>query len=256
MRHYRGYWTLDRCKEIALKYESKRDFRLYDNSAYSASKRHGYIKTICSHMKPLNNANHRCIYSLEFAETNSIYIGLTYSMEMRQVKRMNKSGDTVTMYIKETRLVPIYKQLTDYVEVSEAIRLEEELVEKYKKEGWNVLNRAKTGSIGWTGRKHRYSDLEYVKSIISEYTSVIDLINRNKALYLKIREYGWRDIIYPMLNYKKRYPSSYWTKENLIEHTKNFKSVTEFKKKLMSGYKVACKNKWINEIRQQMKGNC
>jgi hypothetical protein len=253
MRHYRGYWTYDRCKEIALKYENKRDFRLYDNLAYDASKKHGYIKTICSHMKPINNAHHRCIYALEFKETRSIYIGLTYSMEVRQVKRMNKSGDTVTMYIKETGLQPIYKQLTDYVEVEYAIRLEEEYVTKYKNDGWNVLNKAKTGSIGWTGRKHRYSDLEYVKSIITEYKSVIDLMKRNNALYLKIRDNGWRDIIYPMLNYKKRYPSSFWIKENLIKYVGGFKSIKEFKLEYTCAYRIACKNKLIGELKQYLK---
>jgi len=28
-------------------------------------------------------------------------------------------------------------------------------------------------------------------------------MKNNNALYLKIRDNGWRDIIYPMLNYKK-----------------------------------------------------
>jgi hypothetical protein len=253
MRKHRGYWTLDVCKKIALKYDNKRDFRLYDNNAYSASKCHNYLNNICSHMKSLNNAHYRCIYAYEFSQTNSVYVGLTYSMELRQVKRRNKSCDTVTMYINQTGYSSEYKQLTDYVEVERAIKLEEEYVNKYKNDGWNILNRAKTGSIGWTGRKHRYDDLDYVKSIICEYKSVGDLIKRNEALYLKIRDNGWKDILYPMLNYKKRYPSSFWNKENLIEFAKKFKCTKDFKKEFVCAYNIACKNNWMNEIRQYMK---
>jgi hypothetical protein len=61
-------WTYDKCKEIALKYDNKRDFRLLDSCAYSAAKKHNYIKDICSHMKQLNNAHFRCIYAIEFNE--------------------------------------------------------------------------------------------------------------------------------------------------------------------------------------------
>jgi hypothetical protein len=113
----------------------------------------------------------------------------------------------------------------------------------------------KTGGIGWTGRKHRYDDLDYVKSIISEYKSVADLIKRNEALYLKIRDNDWRDIIYPILNYKKRYPSSFWTKENLIEFAIKCGSVNDFKKKFTCAYRIACKNNWMDEIRQHIKLN-
>lgn len=104
----------------------------------------------------------------------------------------------------------------------------------------------------WTGRKHRYDDLEYVKSIIFEYKSVVDLMNKNNALYLKIRDNGWRDVLYPLLNYKKRYPSSFWTKENLIEYAKKFINVNEFKREFTCAYRIACRNGWMNEIRQEM----
>ncbi len=196
----------------------------------------------------LNNANHRCIYAIEFHESNSVYVGLTYSMEMRQIKRMNNVSDTVTMYINRTGFIPIYKQLTDYVDVNSAVKLENEFVVKYVNNSWNILNRAKTGSIGWTGKKHRYDDFKYVESIITEYSSVHDLMKKNNALYLKIRDNGWKELLYPKLNYRKRYASSFWTKENLIKFVNKFKTMKEFKNEFTCGYRIACKNKWIDEL--------
>jgi len=248
MRKPRNYWTKERCQEVALRYEHKVDYKKNDGGSYCAALKRGYIDEICSHMKPLNNAYLRCIYSIEFHESNSVYIGLTYSMELRQAKRKNRASDTVTMYIRETNHTPVYKQLTDYVKVDEAVKLEEEYLQYYKKNGWNILNRAKTGGLGCSDRKHRYSDLEYVKTLIPEYKSVVDLMNRNHALYLKIREYGWRDIIYPMLNYKKRYPSSFWTKENITKYAENFNTRKDFKHEYTRAYSIACKNNWVDEI--------
>lgn len=248
-RKPRNYWTKERCHEIALKYEHKRDFKKNNCSCYGAAQNHGWIDEICGHMKPLNNAYRRCIYSIEFIESKSVYVGLTYSMEVRQAKRRTKASDSVTKYIYETGYEPIIKQLTDYLPVVDAIKLEEEYLQQYKNNGWNILNRAKTGGIGCPDRKHRYSDLEYVKTLIPEYKSVIDLMNRNNALYLKIRDYGWRDIIYPMLNYKKRYPTSFWTKENLIEYSKKFNTAKEFEKEFIVACRIARKNGWFNEIK-------
>ena len=245
---YKRYWTHEKCKEAALKYTNKRDFRLFDSCAYSASKKHKYINDICSHMIPLNNAHYRCIYSIEFIESNSVYIGLTYNMRERQMKRMNRSGDTVTIYINKTGYSPIYKQLTDYVNVELAIKLEEGYLIKYRNDGWNILNIAKTGGIGWTRKKHRYDDLEYVKSLVLEYKSVVDLMKKNNALYLKIKGNGWRDIIYPMLNYKKRYSTSFWTKENLVEFTKKFTNKKDFYLKHTCAHRICSKNGWLDEF--------
>ena len=45
-----GYWTIERCHEEALKYKVKVDFRNKSGGAYSAARKKGWIKDICSHM--------------------------------------------------------------------------------------------------------------------------------------------------------------------------------------------------------------
>jgi isopentenyldiphosphate isomerase len=52
-----GYWTKDRCLEIALKYDTKKDFKYHDNSAYLGSKKIGCLDEICSHMIILKKPN-------------------------------------------------------------------------------------------------------------------------------------------------------------------------------------------------------
>ena len=140
-------WSLEKCKAIALKYQHRKEFQSGDNNAYCAAKYNGWLDDICKHMKPIGDRYNKCIYSYEFSD-NHVYVGLTHNINIRQKNRDRDLTDTVTKYINETNLTPIRKQLTDYIFVDDAIRLEEEFLQKYLNEGWVGLNKRKTGGIG------------------------------------------------------------------------------------------------------------
>ena len=44
-----GYWTKERCKEEALKYKTRKDFKK-NSTAYTSSSKKGWLNEICSHM--------------------------------------------------------------------------------------------------------------------------------------------------------------------------------------------------------------
>src|ERR1035437_5152609 len=46
-----GYWSLERCKEEALKYSSCLEFDKKAPGAYKATKKNGWISEVCSHLK-------------------------------------------------------------------------------------------------------------------------------------------------------------------------------------------------------------
>ena len=46
-----GYWTKERCHEEALKYQTKRNFKINSGGAYYASKKNGWYNEICLHIK-------------------------------------------------------------------------------------------------------------------------------------------------------------------------------------------------------------
>lgn len=61
-RKLNGYWTLERVKEEALKYRTKKEFEKGSISAYNIAHKNGWIEDICSHMvsgrfKNLDNFN-------------------------------------------------------------------------------------------------------------------------------------------------------------------------------------------------------
>ena len=46
----RGYWTKEKCQEIALKYSRRVDFFKEDSSVYNISRINGWLDDVCSHM--------------------------------------------------------------------------------------------------------------------------------------------------------------------------------------------------------------
>ena len=50
MRKPKGYWTKERCHEEALKYKSRKEFKIKSGGAYDAAKKNKWLNEICSHM--------------------------------------------------------------------------------------------------------------------------------------------------------------------------------------------------------------
>lgn len=183
-----GYWTKEKCHNESLKYNTKIDFQKYSPVAYKTSIKNKWIDDICKHMIRLGNRKHKCIYSYEFSD-NSVYIGLTYHIIKRMNDHKNDINSSVFKHIEKTNISPTFKQLTDYVNVDIAVKLEGEYVQKYKDDGWNILNKAKTGSIGgvpikWTKEKCLEEALKYnsKKELRKENKTVYNTCLKNKFL--------------------------------------------------------------------------
>ena len=251
MRKPRNYWTYEKCKEVALKYNTRTEFNINDKSCYLKSYKNNWLDEICSHMNILGHKYKRCVYSYEF-EDNSVYIGLTYDIDNRQLRRNSDVNDQVSKYIKKTNYQPIRKQLTDYIDVINAIYFEKYYVEKYKNEGWNILNKSKTGSLGsnvirWTKEKCQEDALKYINR--KQFKE-----NSCGAYYSSINN-NWLDEVCSHMTNKIQKPKKYWTKEKCQEVLLTCKNIKEFKEKYGGGYNSVLKNNWINDIYSKNKHN-
>jgi hypothetical protein len=48
----KGHWKVkDKCKEVALKYKRRSDFKKGDEGAYESCWKNGWLEEVCSHMK-------------------------------------------------------------------------------------------------------------------------------------------------------------------------------------------------------------
>lgn len=141
------FYTKEECYEKALLFEYAVDFRNNYYNYYRAALNNGWLDEISIHFKNNNKYEFdRIIYVYEF-EDGSAYIGLTKNFEKRHYYRKYYLYDGVTNHINNTNLIPKIKFLTDYINAKEAQIKEQEYIELYRNNGWNILNKIKGGHL-------------------------------------------------------------------------------------------------------------
>jgi predicted GIY-YIG superfamily endonuclease len=145
-------------------------------------------------MKTKGNIFKRLVYMCEFID-NHVYIGLTCNSERRNIEHtITDTDSSVHKYILKTGLYPEYKELTDYVDVEIAIKLEKDYIKKYEELGYILLNRKQGGGLGggrikWTYENCKNEALNYpTRTLFCKY--------KGRA-YRKSKAEGWIDDFYP-----------------------------------------------------------
>jgi len=192
MKKPNGYWTFEQCKKEALKHKHKKDFESKAKGGYLAAKRNKWLDDICKHMIKIGNYKNRCVYVFEF-DDNHAYVGLTFNIHDRKYRHtVSDKNSPVFIHIKESNSKYKLKQLTDYINVNDTIKKEKEWANYYKNNGWVLLNRIKTGSIGgniriWTKENCHKEALKY--------NSRKEFMGNNMGAYLASNRNNWMDDI-------------------------------------------------------------
>lgn len=186
-----GYWSFENCRNEALKYKSRTEFKNNSAGAYDSCKENGWINSVSGHMINIGHRYKKCVYSYEFSD-NHVYVGITYNIERRTHDRNKCKTDSVTKYIKNTGLTPIFKQLTDFINVDDAVYLENDYVQKYFKNGWEILNQTKTGSVGSVRKWTKEKCIEVARKCKTR----TDFCKLTKGASDAARRYGWVNEIY------------------------------------------------------------
>jgi hypothetical protein len=236
-------WTKDLAHQEALKYNTKVDFKKNSSKAYSAAHQHGWIDDITSHMIPLGHLYKRMVYVYEFPDKN-VYIGLTLNKGKRDQahKDINKITSPVAQHILDTNLTPEYKIISDYIGAQEAQDLENCTIEKYKQDGWFILNSYKGGSLGAC---HRFWTKEMAHHEAMKYDTKIGFKKGNKNAYQAAQKYGWLNNI---TTHMKPVDNTVWTYEKTKEFAKKFNSRSEMKYASISAYDRARTQGWLDEF--------
>jgi predicted GIY-YIG superfamily endonuclease len=181
------FWNYERCQEAALKCKSRKELAKKYNGAYSSALKHGWLNEMCVHMETTGNRFNRCIYVWEF-EDKTTYIGLTFNLKERSYNHTQDINSPVLKYNQKTKLIPICKQLTEYISVEESQIKEDFFIQQYKKLGWNVLNKVKGGS---TGRKEKYWTKDRCKGESLKFKSKKEFREKSWVAYQNIYKNKW-----------------------------------------------------------------
>ena len=241
----RNYWIYkENCKEEALKYNILSDFYNLSPCAYNSSCKYGWIDEITSHMPHLGDKYKRCIYSYEFND-NSVYIGLTCDLERRNIQHYSDIKSAVNIHINKSGITPKLIKLTDYLEVGKAQKMEYTFLKKYEDNGYNILNKMKTGGIGGSIKWTKETCLKEAL----KYDNYSNFRKGCQGAYNKCLKNKWLvEIEHFEKYYSMKINDENITKKMCLEESLKYNNYSDFRKNSDVIYRKCLKKGWINEI--------
>jgi len=175
-----------------------------------------FYEKATSHMEKTNYSE-KYIYVYEFYEGDTpvaAYIGLTCNIDIR--RQQHEKGDcsyrdkerltTVTKFMRENPNLT-YKVVdpfnSQYFSNVEAAMKEEEVLQNYKKGGWNILNIFPTGGLG----KKFVNSNETLRNIASTYKTKKEWREKDPHTYKQAFDRGrefWIEVTKDMPDYLER----------------------------------------------------
>lgn len=242
-------WTFSFCQQEALKYTTKVEFKEKSGSAYNKSCTNKWIDEICQHMIIIGTLKKRCIYVAKFSD-NHVYVGLTYSFNKRMKTHLIDVNSSVYKHIKESNIIPEFKQITEYIEINDAVIKEGHYVNQYRMNGWKILNQTKTGTVG--GNVLMWTKEKCVKDAL-KYESRYEYFKKSKSSYQAAKRYGWFDEVCQHMVLKKR--RNFWNYETCKIDALKYKTRNKYQRKSSRSYFIARKLGVLNEICAHMSKN-
>lgn len=242
-------WTYETCYQEALKYKSKSEFHKNKNGAYHVALKNGWLDDY-TWMIQLENPYHNNmdnVYAYFFTESNSVYVGRTIDIKRRDWEHRNIKTDTVLKFANTNNVeIPEITIIETGLSLENGRDKEDYYKNKYKAEGWNVLNKGKTGktcgSIGKLGGKWtKKSCLEEAQ----KYKTIGEFHKKSVSAYQKALKMGWIND-YTWLE-SKIMPSNYWTYERCFDAAMDCKTKVEFRSKYPTAYTKANRKKWMED---------
>ena len=241
-------WTESSCYEEAKKYSSRSEFQRNNESAYNKARRKGWLESyfwLKNQSFDLYKDEIDMIYAYEFIEQNAVYVGRTLARcaDQRDKEHIFKN-DSVSNFAKEHNIpVPKMKILENDLLLVDGVEREGYWVEKYKKDGWVILNKTKTGSIGGLGKSLTKKSYNYCLSEAKKYTELKEFRTKSKDAYNASLKYGWlTDFVWLKVSERKQHR---WTEDMCLDEAKKYTNKHDFITNSKNAYKAAWRYGWL-----------
>lgn len=241
-----GYWTKENCAEEAAKYNMRKDFQNGCSSAYSIAHRNGWLDEICSHMGVVGHRYQRYVYEFKDPLRKIVYVGLTYHPE-RRLSAHKSVSKYITKHFGDGQFLHM-SIVTGLLPMDEAARVEDELIEKYRTDGYHVINTRRGGGLG---ANHKMWTKETCEKEALKYETRSDFSKGSSGAYTIACREGWIDDICGHMVLGKA-PAGHWTKENVIAEARKYKTLKEFRESSNGCFTVCYKKGWENEACDHM----
>lgn len=249
MRHPRNFWKNEKnIIEESKNYISRTEFKKKAHRAYDAARN----LNLLDKMDWLNNKNIYTdkidtIYIYHFIKENYVYVGRTINIKLRDYQHRTTLNDSVFRFAEKNNIeIPPITIIESNLTINEGIQREIYWENYYKKQGYNMINAVKCGSVGSlaSGKWNKTKCIEESK----KYTSRSEFFKNSSNAYQASLKNGWLNEM-TWLSTNRQYPKGYWkNKENVLNKAKEFTSKEDFQKNCPSAFIAAYKYGWINEM--------
>lgn len=283
-----GYWSLERCLEIARKFKTKVEWRSGDRASHTAAKRGGWLEICCDHM-----------------ETGGLWFGpasiaevllshdISYVAEYRFKGDPDISRRPFDFYLPDFNLVIEFHGEQHLIgwgrrdEDAKAIQERDLFKRNWALENginfleikqWEVSSKneieaiviaklqdiCKSDDIALSLKKRKLTEAEVLKlktrlkwtlqACIDEakkYSNIKDWQIGSTSSYNAAYGKGWLDKCSSHM-IRKIYPKNYWTFERCMEDASQYKTKSEWCSAKRSGYSFASKNGWVEQCTAHM----
>lgn len=248
-------WNYQNCYNEAKKYNTRTEFYKHNNSAYNSARKHKWIDDytwLIDERLNLTTDRIDCVYAYEFVDMRAVYIGRTLMKRKKDRDREHlyvRNDAVVKFAIKHNVKVPLPKYIEDNLTIKEGVEKECYWINKYKEQGWLILNRTKGGSIGGLGKgKSRFTyDICYEQArLCKTRTEFRDYGNDAYRVALKngwIKDYTWF-VDGKIVGADKRRKYDYQT---CYEEASKYNTIKEFEKGSHGACIAARTNGWMKD---------
>lgn len=220
--HPPGYWTKDRCAELAATCSTRVEFQRNHNVAYVIAFRRRWLDDICTHMAPAGSRVRRFVYRIWSEATREIYVGLTANPKRRY--DMHRSRPRADMRALMEGLHRFEVLTETAVEFDEAATMERRLIRDYAAAGWRVLNILPGGEAG--GRFDPKWTMEALRTLAATCRTRAEMRAKSNGAYVSASRRGLIDDLFRDHENgglsKRRQRSGHWTLETLTEEAKRY----------------------------------
>ena len=263
-----GYWNnLEHCLEEAKKYPSKAEFQMYCYGAFNAMKRNGWedkLDTLYDLGKMYKDYNDKVhvVYVYEIPEFNACYVGRTNNIARRHRQHSrgygHKNGqvdyDNLYKFCEEKGIkMPKPIILEHDLEGEESRAREKFYIDKYKDEGWNLINKATAGTGSGSLGKNLDWTFDKCQEVASKFDNPLDLKHNDYNAYCACVRHDWLDTLFP--DYAKYDRSvdlsegiTEWTFDKCKEFSSQCSNKTEFKKRFPTAYQASITYGWLSQL--------
>lgn len=243
----RNFWQYDTCKDKAKECANRSEFWKKFAAGYHKSLKEGWIDEFF----PSNERNSKepihCVYGYIDPINKVAYIGRTLMrrIEKRDYEHRINEKDSVYSYFRKNELtIPEITIIEKNLNCNESLIKEDEYIKQYKKSGYIIINKAKTGIKSGSIGAISFGKLskEYCFNIAKKCRTKHEFNSMDKSAYSKackmgwMKEYVWFEEVHKPKGYWNNYDHCY------SEFVKCGKDIARLRKENSTCYKYAVKN--------------